>query len=40
MVLNSVGEEKKEDSPVKESLIDGVVTPSGNENDKGLKDSS
>jgi len=29
MVINSVGEEKKEDSPEKkESLIDGVVTPS------------
>ena len=27
MVLNSMGEEKKEDAPVKESLIDGVVTP-------------
>ena len=29
MVLNSMGEEKKEDSPQKEHLIDGVVTPQG-----------
>jgi hypothetical protein len=36
MVLNSVGEEKKEDSPKKESLIDGVVTPAGDDKSKPI----